>query len=174
MGIGKAGARGDMFKKSISSEECSWASIGDIFKKLRSFGIAAIGSPIGGDGCPSFNEGTDATVTNGGEPGKELGGPTDDRMPFGFEGALFMRNRSLRECLAGERLRMRPGHLRGEHEGAVAARSDVLQHRHVGVGEIVDRDEAAHEHRLVSGALEQPYEGSVGASLQAAVDAASS
>ena len=73
----------------------------DIFKKLRSLGIATIGSPIGGEGGPSFKEATELTVSSGGDPGKVEGGPACALRTPGLDGALFMRSRSLKECLAG-------------------------------------------------------------------------
>lgn len=54
------------------SVRVSSASIGDVtFKKLRSFGIAAIGSLIVGEGRVSVSDATDDTVARGREPGKE-------------------------------------------------------------------------------------------------------
>lgn len=96
---GDAGTRGDIFKKS--STDGPFVSIGDIFKKLRSFGISAMGSPIAGEGGASFSDATEETVTKGGEPGKELGGPTDALRVPGLDGALFIRNLSLIEYLVG-------------------------------------------------------------------------
>lgn len=97
MGIGleKVVATGeDMFKKfkSLIGGTCSTGVV--ILRKLRSLGIAVIGSPIITDCLASLRDATEETVTNGVDPGKEVGG---------VEGALFIRNLSLKDWRIGVR-----------------------------------------------------------------------
>lgn len=94
---------GDIFRKSSANVE--FVSIGlAIFRKLRSFVIVVMGSPITGetgDGGSSLSDDTEETVTRGGEPGNAVGGPILDLKTPGLDGALFMRKRSLNEYLMG-------------------------------------------------------------------------